>query len=149
MEINKKYHDSLVVGGTAEENLTKAISSLTAAGFKKVQRQAPFLRVTADWKPIVGTFFGDITIDFEPIETNTRVTITIVAAVDNAYALFSSPGERIKGKFLEEFTKVSVVPSSDAGDLASRLGRLDNLLAQGLISDLEHREARLKILEGA
>jgi hypothetical protein len=149
MAIKKKYVDSIVVGGTPEDNLTKAMRSLEKAGFKKIKHETPMLRVRGDWKPLVGTLFGDITLDFNKQDTNTQVEITIVAAVDNAYALVNSPGERLKKKFLEEFSQVSITPNSEeSDDVASKLARLDKLREQGHISESEFQQARLNIISG-
>ena len=116
MAIKKKYEDSITVGSFAEDNLSKAMKCLNAAGFKKVRQESPLLRVKGNWKPIFGTLFGDITLNFQDEGRNTRVSITIVAAVDNAYALASSPGERLKAKFLDEFTKITTAPNTNKSD---------------------------------
>jgi hypothetical protein len=149
MAIKKKYEDSVIVGGKASENLTKVISSLESAGFKKVKQEQPLLRVRGDWKPIIGTLFGDITVDLVDEGNNTKVQITIVANVDNAYSLVSSPGARLKSKFLDEFTKISIAPNgSQPDDIASKLERLQSLKDQGLISAAEYDQARMTIING-
>jgi hypothetical protein len=149
MAVKKKYEDSIVVGGTPEENLLKASQSLKSAGFKKVRHEKPMLRVKGDWKPLIGTLHGDITLDFNAQGKNTQINITIVAAVDNAYALVNSPGERLKKKFLDEFSQVTSEPGAkEPDDVASKLARLDGLKKQGLISDSEYEQARLNIISG-
>ncbi|SCX08408.1 hypothetical protein [Candidatus Aquiluna sp. UB-MaderosW2red] len=147
MAIKKKYEDLITVGGPASSNLENSILTLNKAGFKKVSQRAPLMRVTGDWKPMIGTLHGDITLDFAELEGNTKITITVVAAVDNAYALISSPGERIKNKFLEEFGKISLEPSSQVKpDVTARLAELEELRTNGVISDEEYSQARINII---
>jgi hypothetical protein len=107
----------------------------------------PLLRVRGDWKPLIGTLFGGITLGFQSKGSNTQVEITIVAAVDNAYALMSSPGERIKSKFLEAFSQRSTAPNDSEGtDVSSRLKKLEVLRSERLISESEYEEARREII---
>jgi hypothetical protein len=149
LAIKKKYEDVLTVGGLPNANLEKAMLSLERAGFKKINKESPFMRVKGSWKPIIGTLFGDITLDFEEATGNTKIYIVVIAAVDNAFALVSSPGERLKVKFLEEFKKVSLEPVLAAKtDASSKLENLEKLKNQGAISEAEYSQARINIISG-
>ena len=149
MAIRKKYEDSLIVGGSPEENLEKALQSLQKAGFKKVRREGSLLRLKGEWKPLVGTLYGDILLSMSPQGANTQIDIVISAAVDNAYALFNSPGERIKTKFLEEFSLLSEAPETKGPkNTTSKLLDLEELRSQGLITEEEYKQGRLRIISG-
>lgn len=149
MAIKKKYEDQITVGGTQTDNLELGIKSLEVAGFKKVRRESPLFRIAGDWKPLIGTLYGEITVDFQQQGSNTLVSITIVANVDNAYALVSSPGERIKAKFLEEFLKLSTQPGQEEiDDIPTKLAKLSDLMANGVITQQEYEQARLNIISG-
>jgi carbon monoxide dehydrogenase subunit G len=68
-------------------------------GFKRITRSETLYQVTGDWKPILGTLNGDVQITLLPEgEDMTRMNIKATGAVDNIYALFGSPGERLIAK---------------------------------------------------
>ena len=53
--------------------------------------------MTANYKKL--TVWGEITISLSPKDQGTKIAIDCMANVDNAFALFKSPGKTILGKF--------------------------------------------------
>jgi hypothetical protein len=81
--------------------------ALNNAGFKKVVKNAILGQVTGNFKPIIGTLFGEITVTVLPEVENVRLRIDAVANVDNIYAAAKSPGGRLISKFKDALTEAS------------------------------------------
>ena len=105
--IRKSYVEELVVEGTREQWLHLCPQALTNAGFKKVASNNLLGQVSGNFKPIIGTLFGEIIITLLPEENKVKLHIEAVANVDNVYALAKSPGARLITKFKEALTKIA------------------------------------------
>ena len=155
MPVTKKYTDGFQIGGTPHENLQNAVKALEAAGFKKINVEGALNRVQANWKPIVGTLWGDITVTFMANGTNTDVQMVSVAGVDNIYTLVKSPGKRIFEKFLDEFNAFTVPAGTEQPNLVSpdkdvseKLKDLVAMLDAGHLNKDEFELAKKNLLGG-
>ena len=153
MPVKKKYEDEIRVGGAPAENIKNVSTALEAAGFKKVVTLPAASRVTGNWKPLMGTLWGDITVTLVADGPNTLVSMVSVAAVDNAYALAKSPGGRIFAKFLDAFLPLvsevqasAETASTSQGDVSDSLQKLASMYAEGLLTQEEFDSAKAKLL---
>jgi hypothetical protein len=153
MPVKKKYEDEFKIGGSPADNLALATTALERAGFKKVSADVRLYRVTGNWKPLVGTLWGDITVTLVADGSNTLVQLLSVAAVDNIYAAAKSPGYRIFEKFLSEFSPVTTPASGESssstqstGDVSEKLAELLKMHQAGHLSDAEFEAAKKSIL---
>lgn len=99
MPVRKSVEEAIVVNGSREDWLEKCASVMRAQGFKRVMTDETLFQVTGNWKPVIGTLYGDVQVAVLPDGDNTRLQITGTGAVDNIYALFGSPGKRLIAKF--------------------------------------------------
>ncbi|MEV6057274.1 hypothetical protein [Streptomyces sp. NPDC052107] len=96
MAVRKSMEESLVVAGDRDEWLTRCAKGLITTGFKDVQTSSTLGQVTGKYRKFPTTH-GELTITVTPsaqpgyIQLHLRST----AAVDNIYALFSSPNKKI------------------------------------------------------
>jgi hypothetical protein len=107
MGIRKSYSEEIVVQGTRDHWLNLCEQALNNAGFKKVVPNAILGQVTGNFKPIIGTLYGEITVTVLPEAENVRLRIDAVANVDNIYAAAKSPGGRLISKFKDALTEAS------------------------------------------
>jgi hypothetical protein len=93
--IRKSVEEALVVAGERDEWIARCAEGLTAAGFKDVQTSTVLGQVTGKYKKFPA--YGDLTITAVPCAQSghTQLTLRSTAAVDNVYALFSSPNQKI------------------------------------------------------
>ncbi len=107
MGIRKSYVEELVVQGTREHWLNLSQQALNNAGFKKVISNAVLGQVAGNFKPIIGTLYGEITVTILPEGDNVRLRIDALANVDNIYAAAKSPGSRLITKFKDALTAIA------------------------------------------
>jgi hypothetical protein len=95
MAIRKSVEEALVVAGERDEWLARCTKGLITAGFKDVQTSTVLGQVTGTYKNF--PTYGELTITAVPSTQsgNTQLTLRSTAAVDNLYALFSSPNKKI------------------------------------------------------
>ncbi|MFI7241088.1 hypothetical protein [Streptomyces qinglanensis] len=95
MAVRKGMQEMLVVPGRRDEWLARCAEGLAAAGFKKVETSTLLGQVTGSYTGF--TLHGQVTITATPShqEGHTELSLRSVAGVDNIYALFSSPNERL------------------------------------------------------
>ncbi|MET9386192.1 hypothetical protein ABZY09_35300 [Streptomyces sp. NPDC002928] len=95
MPIRKSMEETLVVAGERDEWLARCAKGLIAAGFKDVQTNTVLGQVAGTYKKFPTN--GDLTITVIPgaRSGHTQLTLRATAAVDNIYALFSSPNKKI------------------------------------------------------
>ncbi len=100
MPVRKSVEETVVVDGERDDWLEKCFALLNEQGFKGVTCSETLYQVGGDWKPVIGTLYGDIEITLTPQGNDaTRMRIVGTGAVDNIYALFGSPGKRLIAKF--------------------------------------------------
>ena len=75
----------------------KVRSALENAGFTSIRENNTINQTSADYHKM--TLWGNIDITMIPDGNVTRVHLKSTAKVDNIYALFSSPNDRILRKF--------------------------------------------------
>lgn len=107
MGIRKNHVEELVVSGSREHWLNLCQRALSNAGFKKVVSNQLLGQVTGNFKPLIGTLYGELTITLYPEGDNVRIRIEALANVDNVYALAKSPGGRLISKFKDALTSIS------------------------------------------
>jgi hypothetical protein len=57
-------------------------------------------QITGDFKQKIGTVWGSLTVTLIPDEyARTRMTLAGTANVDNVFALFNSPGQKLIDRF--------------------------------------------------
>ncbi|MEU6098473.1 hypothetical protein [Streptomyces sp. NPDC047079] len=95
MAIRKSVEETLVVAGERDEWLTRCAKGLITAGFKDVQTSTVLGQVTGTYKKFPTN--GELAITVVPSAQSghTQLTLRSTAAVDNVYALFSSPNKKI------------------------------------------------------
>ncbi|MEU1489386.1 hypothetical protein ACIQZN_29570 [Streptomyces sp. NPDC097595] len=95
MAIRKSMEEVLVVAGQREEWLTRCEQGLIAAGFKDVRSLADLGQVTGTYRKF--PTWGELTITVVPGAQSgyIRLTLHSTAAVDNIYAIFSSPNKKV------------------------------------------------------
>jgi hypothetical protein len=128
MGIRNSKEENLQINGTINEVIEKCNKALQKGGFKKIRFNETINQFEANYKPVFGTVYGSIKItltmnndsnatvadDVFKVQddgTIVRVGNTIVhssvvninvvstANVDNIYALFSSPNDKILSYF--------------------------------------------------
>ncbi|MER7696796.1 hypothetical protein [Streptomyces sp. NPDC096095] len=95
MAIRKSMEEVLVVAGQREGWLTRCEQGLITAGFKDVRTLADLGQVTGTYRKF--PTWGELTITVVPgaQSGHTRLTLRSTAAVDNIYAIFSSPNKKV------------------------------------------------------
>lgn len=95
MAIRKSVEEALVVAGERADWLTRCTEALITGGFKDVHTSTVLGQVTGTYKKFPSR--GELTITVMPSAQpgHTQLTLRSTAAVDNLYALFSSPNKKI------------------------------------------------------
>jgi len=99
--------EELVLEGTREQWLDLCTQALINSGFKKVEANNSLGQVSGNFKPIIGTLYGEIKVSLLPEGNYTKIRIEALANVDNEYALAKSPGARLIAKFKEALTTLT------------------------------------------
>lgn len=117
MPITKTYEDSFTVSCDANTAWRLAVQAVQAAGFKKIKHSNEPLRVTGDWKPFIGTLWGDIEVEVQAEHGGSGSVIRLrsKAGVDNVGTLTGSPGKRIFQKFADAFNPLVAVATPGSG----------------------------------
>jgi hypothetical protein len=98
MPVRKSVEETLVVDGPRAEWVEKSRAALEAQGFGKVEANATLGQVTATYRKL--TVAGELVVTLTPEgDEATRIVARATAGVDNVFALFSSPGQRIINQF--------------------------------------------------
>lgn len=162
MPITKRYEEQILLAGEAGQLLAPVVQALGQAGFKKISTDVASRRVQAQRKPIVGTLWGDITVALIDGAQGCVATVTVNAAVDNAFTLARSPGQRLLTLFRDALMPLvagQVAPTNPTADAAPRpalagelpstadeLRKLADLRTQGLLTDEEFVAAKARAL---
>lgn len=97
MAIRKSKEETFSVKGYAEEWLVKSEKALYKGGFKNIKINKLLNQITADYKKL--TVWGEIIVTLFPETDNIKITAKSTANVDNIFALFSSPNQKILDQF--------------------------------------------------
>ncbi|MGY5015040.1 hypothetical protein ACWCY6_44530 [Streptomyces sp. 900105755] len=95
MAIRKSVEETLVVAGERDEWLTRCAKGLMKAGFKDVQTSTVLGQVAGTYKKFPTNGELSITVIPSSQSGHTQLTLRSTAAVDNVYAMFSSPNKKI------------------------------------------------------
>jgi len=98
--VRKSVEESLVVDGSCDEWLAKSRQALETQGFKKVTVESQG-QLSADLKQKLGTvWWGSLTVTLTPEgPSRTRMSLKGTANVDNIFAVFQSPGQKVIDRF--------------------------------------------------
>jgi hypothetical protein len=100
MALRKSVEETWVVEGDRRDWLDKCANAMRRQGFKPVTCDESKYQVSGTWKPVMGTLNGEVAVTLLPEGNHsTRIQATGTGAADNIFALFSSPGKRLIGKF--------------------------------------------------
>lgn len=101
MPIRKSKEDIFSVKGNAEEWLAKAEQALHKGGFTNIKTNKIHNQITGNYKKM--TVWGEITVTLMPDGDNVKINAKSTAAVDNIFALFNSPNQKILDQFKNNF----------------------------------------------
>ncbi|MEY5130582.1 MAG: hypothetical protein RL734_649 [Bacteroidota bacterium] len=97
MGIRKSKEEIFSVKGDTEEWLTRLEQALHKGGFSNVKVNTSINQLTGDYKKF--TVYGDIMVTLLPEGGNINISAKSTANVDNIFALFSSPNQKILNQF--------------------------------------------------
>jgi Short C-terminal domain len=143
---------SIVVRGAPEQWLPKCREALEIRGFKKIKVDGDACRITADYKQIIGTIWGNIEVALHPEQdADTRIEVAATAKTDNVYAFNKHPGAKMIEKFEDGLSSLGGIaraaPSSPTPpDPLDRLKKLTELRDAGAVTDEEFAAQKAKIL---
>lgn len=164
MGIRKAVDDSIFVSGDRDAWYGYCEQALLTKKFKKVVVDRTLGQVRGNYKPIIGTLFGDVQITLIPDGPNTRLDIQATANVDNVYSLGRSPGGKLIGMFKQGLAGLNVATppispqtpsdvqstpetSHPQQTMSEELARLGHLHASKVLSDEEFTAAKAKLLD--
>lgn len=100
----RSVEESLIVDGSREEWFAKCRQTMETQGYKKVTASESLGQLTGDPKQRIGTvWWGSLTVTLTPEgSSRTRLTLTGTANVDNIFAMFGSPGQKVIDRFKAE-----------------------------------------------
>ena len=97
MAIRKSINEDLFLNKDINNSIELCENALKAGNFTNINKNNTINQLTADYKKF--TVRGEITISLSPNDQGTKIAIECMANIDNAFALFKSPGKTILGKF--------------------------------------------------
>ena len=97
MAIKKSYKEDVFLNKDINNTMKLCENALEAGNFTNIKKNNTINQLTANYKKL--TVWGEITISLSPKDKGTKIAIDCMANVDNAFALFKSPGKTILGKF--------------------------------------------------
>ncbi len=83
------------------EALKRCEDALTLGGFKNIKKNETLRQLNGKYKKI--TVFGEIDISLMEVNGKTEINLKSTANVDNIFALFSSPNNKIMKAFISNF----------------------------------------------
>jgi hypothetical protein len=109
MAIRGSKEENFQIKGSINEVVEKCLTALQKGGFKKIKFNETINQFEADYKPsiIFTTVYGSIKItltennSFSNVDNKNLVNVNVIstANIDNIYALFSSPNDKILSYF--------------------------------------------------
>jgi hypothetical protein len=97
MAIRKSKNETFAVKGSIEEWLGKVEQSLMIGEFTSVKTNKTLNQITGNYKKF--TVWGEISVTLLPEGEYVKINATSTANVDNIFALFTSPNQRILNQF--------------------------------------------------
>lgn len=97
MAIRKSKEENFTVNDSVESLLVKSELALQKGGFKKISTNKLLNQITADYKKF--TVYGSIIVTVHDDNGKAKINAKSTANVDNIYALFSSPNQKILDQF--------------------------------------------------
>ncbi len=100
MAVRKTIEEVVVVDGNRDSWLTRCEAALHAQGFTGVAVNPTLLQLEGNYKK--ATVWGSLLVSLMPSGENaTSIVMRATANIDNVFALFSSPGQKIVNRFKE------------------------------------------------
>jgi len=156
MAIRKSVQERFSARGDVATWLPQVEAAFRQQGFKNVRVTPGIGQVEADFKPWVGTLFGDVRVTLLQQGQQTQFNVTASANVDNVFALVGdSPGKRLIDKLkdglrstdaFQEAPSEDVRPDEAGGRISDQVARLADLHAKGVLDDAEFKAAKAKLL---
>jgi len=97
MAIRKSAEESFVLDGDRRAWFEKCGQALAAAGFGNVSPNSQLWQLSADYHK--ATVWGTILVTILPDTDHTRIVAKATANVDNVFALFRSPTQKVLDAF--------------------------------------------------
>jgi hypothetical protein len=97
MAIRKSREETFSVKGNIEDWFVMVENALLKGGFKNIRTNKMLNQITGDYKKLF--VWGDIIITLLPETENIKINAKSTANVDNIFALFSSPNQKILDQF--------------------------------------------------
>jgi hypothetical protein len=101
MGIRKSKNKKFIVDNDIKQVIEKCKLILKNGGFKNIRVNESLNQLSADYKKF--TIFGEIEIILVENNSGTEINLTSTANVDNIFALFSSPNNKIMNAFINNF----------------------------------------------
>ena len=101
MAIRKSKEKSLQFNGTLEEVKIKCKSALEVGGFKKIEQNDNLNQLNAKFNNFFAV--GSLEIGLAKTEHGINISLKSTANVDNIFALFSSPNDKIMKSFTDNY----------------------------------------------
>lgn len=101
MAIRKSKEKIMMFYGSMTSAFSKASEACKSGGFKKIEPNESLHHIQARYN----NFFtvGKIEISLTEVENGIKVHVVSTANVDNIWALFGSPNDKIMGQFIRNF----------------------------------------------
>ena len=97
MAVRKTVEEMFVVAGPREPWLTRCEHVLASERFTNIESSDTLFQVTANYKKM--TVWGTLELTLVPEGDATKINARATANVDNVYAAFRSPGQKIIDHF--------------------------------------------------
>lgn len=98
MAIRKSKDEKFELNGSKETVFTQCLVALRRAGFKSISENTTIFQIQADYHKL--TTWGKVEITLTSVTPSvTKVALHTTANVDNIYALFRSPVDKIADAF--------------------------------------------------
>ena len=98
MAIRKSKDEAFEVNGTKEAVFEKCVAALQNAGFKSISKNTGISQIQADYHKL--TTWGQVEITVTSVNAGmSKVALHTTANVDNIFALFASPVDKIANAF--------------------------------------------------
>jgi len=101
MAIRISKEETFSVQGNVDEIRSRIVKALMAGGFTRINEYSSLNHVTANYKKF--TVWGEIKISLIHENDIVKVNAVSTANVDNIFALFSSPNQKILDQFKNYF----------------------------------------------
>lgn len=101
MAIRKSKEEVFSVKGNIDEWLSKAEQALHKGGFTNIEVNRLLNQLTGNYKKV--TIWGEIIVILIPEGDNVKINTKSTANVDNIFALFNSPNQKIIDQFKNNF----------------------------------------------